>query len=97
MYCRDTTDEATAHITALPLTYYYAGLTQISDRSLSLLAGMPTLEQVELYECRHVTDAGLAHLAGLPRLREVHLDGLPGVTLAGTGVFPATVRVRYTA
>jgi hypothetical protein len=34
-------------------------------------------------------------LAGLPRLREVHLDGLPGVTLEGTRVFPARVRVKY--
>jgi hypothetical protein len=32
----------------------------------------------------------------MPRLREVHLDSLPGVTLAGTRVFPAGVRVRYT-
>ena len=50
MYCRDTTDAATAHIAALPITFYYAGLTQITDRSLDLLAGMPTLEQVDLYE-----------------------------------------------
>jgi hypothetical protein len=41
------------------------------------------------------TDAGLVHLAGLPRLREVHLDSLPGVTLAGTRVFPAGVKVQY--
>ena len=57
---------------------------------------MPTLEQVELYECKGVTDAGLPALAPLPRLREVHLDGLPGVTLHGTRVFPSHVRVEYT-
>jgi hypothetical protein len=96
MYCRDTTDVATAYITDLPLTYYYAGLTRITDRSLELLAGMPTLEQVDLYECEHVTDAGIAHLARLPRLREANFDGLPGVTLAGTSVFPSRVKVRYT-
>ena len=96
MYCRDTTDMATSHITSLALTYYYAGLTRITDRSLELLAGMPTLEQVDLYECQHVTDAGVAHLARLPRLREVNLDSLPGVTPAGTAVFPATVKVGYT-
>ena len=56
---------------------------------------MPTLEQVEFYECNGVTDAGLAHLAGLPRLREVVLEELPGVTLEGTHVFPAHVRVKY--
>jgi hypothetical protein len=97
MYCRDTTDAATRYVRELPLTYYYAGLTQITDRSLEDLATMPTLEQVDLYECQRVTDAGVAHLARLPRLAEVNLDGLPGVTLAGTRVFPLSVRVRYSA
>jgi ankyrin repeat protein len=95
MYCRDTTDIATEHISRLPLKYYYAGLTQITDRSLEVLARMPTLEQVELYECKGVTDAGLVFLATLPRLREVHLDGLPGVTLEGTRVFRGGIRVKY--
>ena len=96
MYCRETTDAATAHIARLPLAYYYAGLTRITDASLEILGGMPSLEQVDLYECRGVTDRGLAFLAALPRLREVHLDGLPGVPLDGTRVFPARVRVGYT-
>jgi hypothetical protein len=95
MYCRDTTDAATEHIAGLRLKYYYAGLTQITDRSLAILGRMSSLEQVELYECKSVTDAGLVFLAGLPRLREVHLDGLPGVTVGGTRIFPAHVRVSY--
>lgn len=95
MYCRDTTDAATEHIAGLGLKYYYAGLTQITDRSLEILGRMSSLEQVDLYECAGVTDAGLTYLAGLPRLREVHLDGLPGVTLEGTRVFPERVHVYY--
>ena len=95
MYCRETTDTATEYIAGLRLRYYYAGLTLITDRSLEVLGRMPTLEQIELYECKGVTDAGLVFLAGLPRLREVHLDGLPGVTLEGTRVFPARVSVKY--
>lgn len=95
MYCRDTTDVATEHIAGLRLTYYYAGLTLITDRSLEMLGRMASLEQVDLYECRGVTDAGLLFLARLPGLREVHLDGLPGVTLEGTRVFPPRVRVMY--
>jgi len=95
MYCRDTTDAATAHVANLRLKHYYAGLTQITDRSLEILGAMPSLEQIEFYECNGVTDAGLVFLARLPRLREVHLDGLPGVTLEGTRVFPAHVRVKY--
>jgi hypothetical protein len=95
MYCRETTDEATAHVAGLTIRYYYAGLTLITDRSLEILGRMPSLEQVEFYECNHVTDAGLPFLAALPRLREVALEGLPGVTLAGTKVFGPGVRVRY--
>jgi hypothetical protein len=95
MYCRDTTDTATGHIAGLGLKYYYAGLTKITDRSLAILGRMPSLEQVDFYECNGITDAGLPFLAALPNLREVHLDGLPGVTLTGTQVFPAHVRVCY--
>jgi hypothetical protein len=96
MYCRESGDAATEHIAGLGLKYYYAGLTQITDRSLEILGRMESLEQVDLYECTGVTDAGLVFLAMLPRLREVHLDGLPGVTLDGTRVFGAGVRVGYT-
>ena len=95
MYCRETGDAATAHIAGLPIRYYYAGLTQITDLSLDIMGRMPTLEQIEFYECNGITDAGLALLAGLPKLREIHVDGLPGVTHAGTRVFPARVRVKY--
>jgi hypothetical protein len=95
MYCRDTTDVATAHIAGLQLKSYYAGLTQITDRSLEILGGMLSLESIELFETKGITDAGLAHLAGLPHLRELQLSGLPNVTFAGTRVFPAHVRVEY--
>jgi ankyrin repeat protein len=96
MYCRDTTDRATEHLTRLSrLKKYYAGATQITDRSLELLSGIESLESVELYECLKITDAGLQFLARLPCLREVSLSGLPHVTAAGTSVFPAGVRVAY--
>lgn len=96
MYCRETGDAATEHIVQLPLKYYYAGLTKITDRSLAILGQIATLEQIEFYECNGITDAGLPNLVGLPHLREVHIDSSPGVTLAGTRVFPANVRVLYT-
>lgn len=95
MYCRETTDAATAHVAGLALKYYYAGLTLITDRSLEILGRMTTLEQIELYECKGITDAGLPFLAALPTLREVALDSLPGITLEGTRVFAPHVRVRY--
>jgi hypothetical protein len=95
MYCRDTTDVATSHIAGLPLKYYYAGLTQITDGSLEIMGGMESFERIELYGCAGVTDAGLVFLAALPRLQSVHLFELPGVTLHGTQVFPAHVEVKY--
>ena len=95
MYCRETGDAATEHIKDLAITYYYAGLTQITDRSLEILGGMQSLEQVDLYECLKITDSGLPFLGRLAKLREVHLDGLPGVTLAGTKVFRPGVHVYY--
>jgi hypothetical protein len=97
MYCRETGDIATEHIRGLGIKYYYAGLTQITDRSLEILGGMESLEQVDLYECLKVTDAGLPFLARLPGLREVHLEGLPGVTLEGTKVFSPGVHVYYSS
>ncbi len=94
MYCRETTDAATAHVVGLPaLERYYAGATQITDRSLEMLSTIATLERIELYECLHVTDAGLTFLAALPNLRELALSGLPGVT-RGRRAGPAGARAR---
>jgi hypothetical protein len=95
MYCRETGDAATEHISGLAIRYYYAGLTQITDRSLEILGGMESLEQIDFYECQKITDAGLPFLARLPGLREVHLDGSPGVTREGTKVFRPGVHVYY--
>lgn len=95
MYCRETGDAATEHIRELAIRYYYAGLTQITNRSLEILGGVESLEQVDLYECLRITDAGLPFLARLPRLRKVHLDGVPGITLGGTEVFRPGVHVYY--
>jgi len=95
MYCRESGDAATEFIANLKLKYYYAGLTQITDRSLEILGKMESLEQIEFYECQHITNAGLPQLANLPNLREVHFDACPGVTLEGTKVFPPSVSVHY--
>jgi len=95
MYCRETTDVATEHIGGLHLRSYYAGLTQITDRSLEILGCMTSLERIELYECLHVTDAGLVFVSALPRLQQFEVSGSPRVTLQGTRVFPASVVVRY--
>jgi hypothetical protein len=92
---RHATDRSTEHIAGLRLRDYYAGLTKITDRSLEILGRMPSLEQIDLYECAGITDAGLRFLTPLPKLRQVEVSGLPGVTLAGTRVFPPRVRVRY--
>lgn len=96
MYCRETTDVATEHIAGLQkLKTYYAGQTKITNRSLEILAGMPSLEKLEFWNTAGITDAGVARLAALPRLREIALDGCRHVSSRVTGMFPAHVHVTY--
>ncbi len=96
MYCRDTTDAATEHIAGLKkLKTYQAWSTQITNRSLEILGGMRSLEDVGFYGCLGLTNAGMAYLATLPRIRMVDLEGLPNVTQESATVFPARVRLNY--
>jgi hypothetical protein len=96
MYCRDTGDVATEHIAGLSrLKHYYAGKTQITDRSLEILGGLTSLEEVTLSACKFISDAGLVHLARLPRLRNVSVDATARVSRAGIAVFPAGVQVDF--
>lgn len=96
MYCRDTGDAATGHISGLSgLKTYYAGKTKITDATLEILGRMTSLEKLEFWETAGITDAGIAALAKLPRLREISISGAPRVTRQGVSVFPAGVRVDY--
>src|SRR5262249_12664012 len=95
MYCRSTTDAATEHVAGLRLRRYYAGLTQITDRTLETLGRIETLEEIEFYECLRITDAGLPFLAKLPHLRTLDVHKSPDATFDGTRVFPASVLVKY--
>jgi hypothetical protein len=98
MYCRDTGDAATEHLTGLTkLKTYYAGKTKITDRSLEILGELDSLEKLEFWECGGITNAGVAHLAGLPRLREIEFGASPGVTREAIGLFSPNVRVSYWA
>jgi hypothetical protein len=96
MYCRDTGDRASEQIASLTkLRYYYAGQTQITDRSLEILGGMSSLEEVELSACKSISNAGLAHIAKLPRLRKVAFDATPHVSRAALALFAHDVRVDF--
>lgn len=95
MYCRDTTDAATEHIRGLRLKTYYAGKTQITDRSLEILSAMDSLERLTFWETQHITDTGVRRLARLPHLRELSLEGLPHVTANVLPAFPAHVQVAH--
>ena len=93
MYCRDTTDAATEHITGLSkLSYYFNSYTTITDRTPGLLSTMNSLERVTFDSCHNLTDAGVAKLATLPRLRRVDVSGR-GVSGELVSGFPASVRV----
>ncbi|HSJ63503.1 MAG TPA: hypothetical protein VK922_06290 [Gemmatimonadaceae bacterium] len=93
MYCRDTTDAATEHITGLgQLSYYFNSYTSITDRTPELLSRMDALERVTFDTCHGLTNAGLARLARLPRLRELRASGR-GVTPDAAAAFPPAVEV----
>ena len=96
MYCRDTGDAATEHISGLQkLRTYYAGMTQITDRSLEILGRMETFENLEFWQCMAITDAGVTHLAALPRLQRIEIHNSPKVSRNITQLFRDTVRVHY--
>jgi hypothetical protein len=96
MYCRDTGDAATAHLAGLPrLKTYYAGQTQITDRSLEMLSGVESLERVILSACPALTNAGVTKLVSLPRLSELGLEYLPGLSRDVLRSIPARVRVNF--
>jgi hypothetical protein len=95
MYCRETTDASTEHITGLKLRKYFASYNRITDRTPQLLSRMDSLEEVTLDTCVGVTDVGVAALARLPRLRAVNVSGMPRVTSAAAATFGPDVRVRY--
>lgn len=95
MYCRDTGDRATEQLSGLTkLRYYYAGKTQITDKSLEILGTMSSLEELEFWQIARITNGGLNSLARLPRLKRVSLDSA-GVTRDGLKVFPPNVEVAY--
>ncbi len=76
MYCRDTTDAATEHITGLRnLSYYFNSYTTITDRTPALLSTMDSLERITFDACHGLTNAGVARLARLPKLRELRVSG----------------------
>jgi hypothetical protein len=95
MYCRDTTDAATEHITGLrKLSYYFNSYTTITDRTPELLSGMDSIERITFDTCHDLTNAGVARLTRLPRLRELRVSG-QGVTSEIVDAFPPRVSVFY--
>jgi hypothetical protein len=96
MYCRDTTDAATEHITGLPkLSYYFNSYTTITDRTPELLSGMESLERITFDACHGLTNTGIARLARLPRLRDLRVSG-KAVTSDVVDAFPPRVSVLCT-
>jgi hypothetical protein len=93
MYCRDSTDAATEHITGLRnLSYYFNSYTTVTDRTPELLSTMDSLERITFDTCHGLTNAGVARLARLPKLRELRVSGR-GVTPEVRAAFPPTVEV----
>ena len=95
MYCRETGDRATAHVTGLPLKKYFASYNRITDRTPELLGGVDSLEEVTFDSCAGLTTGGVAALARLPRLRRLRVSGMRGVTREVVAAFADGVTVRY--
>lgn len=96
MYCRDTGDEATSHLTGLSnLRSYFASYNRITDRTPQFLSEIDALERVVLDTCVGVTTEGIRALARLPALREVSVSGMPMVTRDMTTAFRPGVRVSW--
>lgn len=93
MYNRATTDGATHHLrNHRQLMHYSAFGTQITDESLQVLAGIPTLETLEFENCAGITDDGLRVITTLPRLRK--LSAWSCVNVKGTWVKAAPSSVE---
>jgi len=96
MYCRETTDVATSHLTGMPnLKKYHAGYTLSTDASLQMLSQIKSLEEISFEGCKFITDAGIPFLTTLPRLREISIGGCPNVTQSGVKGFGIGVHVNY--
>lgn len=96
MYCRDTGDVATSHITGLAgLRSYFASYNRITDRTPELLSGIASLEEITFDSCAGLSNAGIAALARLPRLRELRVESMPRVTRDVVAAFGPAVRVRH--
>lgn len=95
MYCRDTTDAATEHVTRLTkLNRYFNSYTTITDRTPRILSTLSSLEEVTFVACHGLTDDGVAALARLPRLRRLEVSGR-GLTRRVVDPFPQSVTVHY--
>jgi hypothetical protein len=93
MYCRDTTDAATGHLTDLAaLRSYFNSYTTITDRTPELLSRLASLERVTFDNCHRLTNAGIAHLARLPRLAHLRVNS-HNVTPGARAAFAVTVDV----
>ena len=95
MYCRDTTDAATEHITGLrKLIYYFNSYTTITDRTPELLSTMDALERITFDGCHGLTNAGVGTLARLPHLKTLRVSGAQ-ITSDVARPFRPDVRVHW--
>ena len=95
MYCRDTGDVATSHITELTkLQKYFASYTRATDLKLEYLSRIPSLESIDLAGIPGMTNAGVAALTALPRLGLVRLAGMQHIDLEHLPSFRPSVRVE---
>jgi hypothetical protein len=96
MYCQGTADKATQYIRGLPLLKSYkVWTTRITDRSLTWLSQMDSLEALLFQKCHHISDSGVAQLARLPNLRTLNLQKCEGLTDACAQNFRPEIGINF--
>ncbi len=92
-----TGDRSTEYLAehASKLRSYRIWMSDITDRSLELLARMPALESLLLYGCNHITDDGVRCLAALPKLEAIDLQENAGLTEAAVTAFDRSVQINF--
>jgi hypothetical protein len=94
MYCRDTGDVATSHITKLgKLKKYFASYTRATDLTPRYLSEIESLESIDLAAIPGITNAGIGALTRLPNLRELHLGGMQNVDVTALPAFREGVKL----
>ena len=80
---------------ATKLSSYSIWISDVTDRSLELLARMPAIESLLVYGCDRITDVGVRCFAALPRLEAIDQQENAHLPQAAVTAFDGSVRINF--